>query len=161
MICVYYVAYGSNMNLKQMEYRCPNSKIVCNGVLIGWKLVFNIHADIIYTGSAEDKVPVVLWDIHENDWGYLDMYEGFPKYYIKKNIDVIIVGGYTTKAIVYVMNKSRKGIAPPDKYYFDIILTGYKENGINTKTLYAALTHSIYNETKYNQYNVRKEGVYD
>lgn len=154
---MYYVAYGSNMNLKQMQRRCPKSRVVCNGVLIGWKLVFNIHADIIYTGNKEDKVPVVLWDISKNDWKSLDMYEGFPKYYIKKNVKVTIEHGYIIDAVVYVMADNRKGIALPFRNYFETILTGYKENGINTDTLYAALTYSAYNETEYNQYNVRKE----
>lgn len=154
---MYYAAYGSNMNLEQMKCRCPKSRVVCNGVLIGWKLVFNIHADIIYTGNEEDKVPVVLWDIDKNDWKFLDMYEGFPKYYIKKNVKAIIKHGYIVDATVYVMADNRKGIALPNRNYFDVILTGYKENGINTETLYAALTYSAYNETEYNQYNVRKE----
>ncbi|MBR5604259.1 MAG: gamma-glutamylcyclotransferase [Bacteroidales bacterium] len=154
---MYYVAYGSNMNLSQMKYRCPNSKVVCNGVLTGWKLVFNIHADIIYTGNKEDKVPVVLWDIRNKDWKSLDMYEGFPKYYIKKNVDVDVGAGYIVSAIVYVMADNRKGVKLPCKSYFESILTGYKENGINTDILYEALTYSAYNETEYNQYNVRKE----
>lgn len=154
---MYYVAYGSNMNLGQMKFRCPKSKVICNGTLIGWKLVFNIHADIIYTGNEADKVPVVLWDIHRNDWKSLDMYEGFPKYYIKKNVNVIIQNGDCVEAVVYVMANNRKGIVLPNKYYFDVILTGYKENGINTDTLYAALEYSAYNKTEYNQYNVREE----
>lgn len=154
---MYYVAYGSNMNLEQMKHRCPKSKVICNGVLTGWKLVFNIHADIIYTGNAEDKVPVVLWDIHKNDWRILDMYEGFPKYYIKKNVNVTIQNGDCVDAVVYVMADNRKGIALPSEHYFNVILTGYKENGINTDTLFAALEHSAYNKTVYNQYNIRKE----
>lgn len=153
---MYYVAYGSNMNLKQMDFRCPNSKVICNGKLIGWKLVFNIHADVIYTGNEKDRVPVVLWDIHNSDWKYLDMYEGFPNYYIKKSVEVILDDGEIVEAIVYVMADDRKGIACPYESYFETILTGYKENGINTDILFEALNYSIHNETEYNQYNTRK-----
>lgn len=153
---MYYVAYGSNMNLRQMKHRCPNSSVVCNGVLIGWKLVFNVHADIIYTGKEEDVVPVVLWNIDKSDWKSLDMYEGFPKYYIKENVKVSIDKG-DVDAVVYVMTNNRKGIALPTRYYFETILTGYKENGINTKTLYEALRYSAFHETEYNQYNTRKD----
>ena len=32
-----YAAYGSNMNIEQMKYRCPESKIIGNGKLQGWK----------------------------------------------------------------------------------------------------------------------------
>ena len=152
-----YVSYGSNMNLTQMAYRCPNSKVIENGKLIGFKLVFNIHADIIETGDTNDEVPVVIWDIHSKDWARLDMYEGFPNYYIKRRVEVITEDGDTTEAIVYVMANNRKGICPPSRDYFETILTGYRENGINTDTLYEALVYSVYNETEYNQYNIRKE----
>lgn len=43
-----YISYGSNMNIEQMSRRCPHTKVVGNGKLYGWKLVFNCHADIIY-----------------------------------------------------------------------------------------------------------------
>ena len=87
-----YVAYGSNMNLKQMAYRCPNSKIVGNGKLNGWKLIFNIHADVV-KGNKHDNVPVVVWDIAYEDWWMLDRYEGYPSYYVKEIVNVILEDG--------------------------------------------------------------------
>ena len=150
-----YIAYGSNMNLPQMAYRCPNSKIVCNGKLKGFKLVFNIHADVIRTNNKKDIVPVVAWDIDEKDWYRLDMYEGFPSYYIKEVVDVELDNGEIEKAIVYVMADNRKGIAPPQRTYFDCILSGYVDNRIDTEYLYDALEHSFKNKTEYNQYNTR------
>lgn len=157
---MYYGAYGSNMNLGQMKYRCPKSNVICNGVLVGWKLVFNIHADIIYTGCKNDLVPVVIWNIHKSDWNALDMYEGYPRYYVKKNVEVILDNGREEQIVVYVMNENRKGISPPGRCYFGTILTGYEENGIDKKTLYNALEYSMCNSTKYNQYNVRKGANY-
>lgn len=151
---MYYVAYGSNMNLEQMEYRCPHSKIIGTGILNNWKLVFNYHLDIVK--SQGDYVPVVIWDIDKKDWPYLDAYEGYPKYYIRKRVNVITDDGETIKAIVYVMTDERKGICPPYENYFDVCLQGYRDNGINTLPLYQALKYSIYNETYYNQY--RKKG---
>ena len=78
---MYYAAYGSNINLKQMNYRCPNSKIVGTGYLMGWKLYFNIYASVEYTGNKKDVVPVLIWEIADEDWEILDRYEGYPKYY--------------------------------------------------------------------------------
>ena len=147
---MYYCAYGSNMNLEQMEHRCPKSKVVCNGVLIGWKLVFNIHANIIHTGDEKDSVPVVLWNIHDDDWKALDGYEGFPIYYDKKNVDITLNDGEIVEAIVYVMTDDYKDISLPYKHYFNVILTGYKENKINTDALYEALEYTAYNQTKIN-----------
>lgn len=137
-----YVAYGSNMNLEQMAYRCPRSKIVGNGKLSGWKLVFNFHADVIETGNANDEVPVVIWDIHKNDWHMLDMYEGYPSYYIKREVEVIVEDEKTAKAIVYVMADNNKGISLPAKAYFESIEDGYIKNGIDVRYLYDALEWS-------------------
>ena len=55
----FYVAYGSNLNLEQMSYRCPNSKVVGAGMLKGWRLLFNSYATILPDESAE--TPVAVW----------------------------------------------------------------------------------------------------
>ena len=151
-----YVAYGSNMNLEQMAYRCPNSKIVGNGKLCGWKLVFNIHADIIKTDGKNDIVPVVVWNIAERDWRMLDMYEGYPSYYVKETINVILDNGNKEEAIVYVMADNRKGICPPANSYFNDIVKGYIDNRINTDYLFDALDYSHGNKTKYNKYKMKE-----
>lgn len=151
-----YVAYGSNMNLEQMAYRCPNSKIVGNGELRGWNLVFNIHADIIKTENENNIVPVVVWNIAEKDWRMLDMYEGYPSYYVKETVNVILDGGKEEEAIVYVMAKNRKGICPPESSYFNGIVKGCVENGINTDYLFDALDYSYDNKTEYNKYKTKE-----
>ena len=35
-----YVAYGSNLNLEQMKYRCPTAKLVGTGVINDYELQF-------------------------------------------------------------------------------------------------------------------------
>ena len=153
-----YVAYGSNMNLKQMAFRCPSSKVIGVGKLKGWKLVFNVHADII-KADATNEVPVLVWDIADEDWDMLDRYEGYPSYYVKENVMVELDNGETVEAVVYVMNDKRKGISPPYENYFDCIMIGYMENGIDTDYLYEVLAHSWDNETEYNQYNTKEEVI--
>lgn len=136
-----YVAYGSNMNIEQMAYRCPNSKIIGIGKLVGWKLLFNFHADVIETRNNEDEVPVVIWDIDNKDWNVLDRYEGFPSYYTKKTVEVVTNNG-TVNAVVYVMTNDNKGVCPPTTSYFNGIKDGYISNGIDLKCLYEALMQS-------------------
>lgn len=151
-----YVAYGSNMSLSQMDYRCPNSYVVCNGKLKGYKLVFNFHADVIKTDNEDDFVPVVVWNITDADWDRLDMYEGYPSYYIKESVNVILDNGKIEKAIVYVMADNRKGVCPPAQSYFDGICEGYIENGIDVEHLYEALQYSLNNKTEYNKYKMKE-----
>lgn len=142
-----YIAYGSNMNLEQMAFRCPGSKVVCKGMLYGWKLIFNIHADIVPTDNDADMVPVVVWEIAPEDWKNLDRYEGYPKYYVKEHIETWLENGNAEECIAYVMAEDRKGYAPPYKYYFDIIERGCQENGIDVNYLYDALDDSYANST--------------
>jgi len=35
-----YIAYGSNLNLKQMAHRCPTAKVVGTAMLHNWRLAF-------------------------------------------------------------------------------------------------------------------------
>ena len=151
-----YCAYGSNCSLSQMAYRCPNSYVVCNGKLKGWQLVFNRHANVIKTDNENDFVPVVAWNIVDKDWAMLDMYEGYPLYYIKETVNVILDNGKIEKAIVYVMADNRKEFYPPTQSYFEGICDGYIENGIDLKYLYEALEHSLNNKTEYNKYKVKE-----
>ena len=151
-----YCSYGSNCNLQQMAYRCPNSKKVSVGLLKGWKAVFNIHMDIIKTDNTDDIVPVVVWDIAEKDWSMLDMYEGYPSYYVKKTVNVILDNGTEERAVVYVMADNRKGIYPPTSGYFNGIVKGYMDNGINTDYLFEALDYSRCNKTEYNKYKTKE-----
>ena len=151
-----YLAYGSNMNLEQMDYRCPNSYVVCNGKLNGYRLVFNIHADIVKTNNNNDFVPVVVWNVADNDWSRLDMYEGYPSYYVKESVNVVLDNGKIEQAVVYVMANNRKGICPPYQNYFDCIELGYIENGIDVEYLYDALEYSFANETEFNQYKMKE-----
>ena len=143
-----YISYGSNMNLEQMDYRCPNSYVVGNGKLKGYRLVFNVHADIIKTDNENDFVPVVVWNIADADWQRLDMYEGYPSYYVKEKVNVILDNGKTEEAIVYVMADNRKGICPPTQSYFNGIYKGYIDNGIDIEYLIEALNDSYDNKYK-------------
>jgi len=161
---MYYISYGSNMNISQMAWRCPKTKIFGNGKLFGWKLVFNYHADIIETGNKNDFVPVVVWKLDdEQDQYSLDRYEGYPSYYTKILTNVVMDDtGKKIKAMVYVMTDRRKGIYPPTVDYFLGIKEGYMSNGIDLAPLYKAVRECCEesNITQYNQYNpMPMEGV--
>ena len=60
-----YIAYGSNINLEQMAYRCPNSKIVSKEMLKGYELEFRGVATIVPNDKSE--VPILIWEIDGRD----------------------------------------------------------------------------------------------
>lgn len=141
----FYVAYGSNMNLEQMKHRCPKAKIVGTGILEDYKLTFRGR----YKGVANiepckgRKVPIVLWKITEECESALDIYEGYPNLYIKKEVEVT-VEDKPIKAMVYVMAKQYKDLAsPPTEYYFNVIARGYSDNGVDLKGLQIAYSECL------------------
>lgn len=134
-----YLAYGSNINLEQMAFRCPDSKVITTGMLFDYELQFKRVATIEPKEGSE--VPVLIWELGGQDELSLDRYEGFPNLYRKEDVEVEI-NGETQKCMAYVMNKGE--ILPPNKQYFECILQGYMENGLDTNYLVKALEQSLY-----------------
>ena len=77
-----YFAYGSNINLEQMAYRCPNSTVAGAAMLKGYELQFRYHATI--EPNADAEVPILLWKLEAQDERFLDRYEGFPNIIARK-----------------------------------------------------------------------------
>ena len=71
----YYIAYGSNLSVEQMAYRCPDAKIAGQAVLAGWELLFRGCATI--APNPKKNTPVLVWEISERDEENLDLYEGY------------------------------------------------------------------------------------
>lgn len=139
-----YAAYGSNMNIEQMTMRCPNAKLIGTGVLKGYRLTFR---GLSRSGVAnierhkDGEVSIVLWEITPQCEESLDHYEGYPGFYIKKDIEVVLEDKSKVKAMVYVMTKGYESYpAEPSKRYLDIILNGYRVNKIPIEPLTEAVT---------------------
>ena len=46
-----YIAYGSNMVREQMDYRCPDAKLIGTGYMAGARLEFYLHATVEKAGD--------------------------------------------------------------------------------------------------------------
>ena len=128
-----YVAYGSNINLPQMSFRCPHSKVVGTSMVKGWELEFRGVATIV--PKPDTEVPVLLWELDPRDIPALNRYEGFPHLYRQSEIDVEL-NGKTVKGMAYLMNRGQ--ISPPSQGYMQTIWDGYKANGMDTSYLVEA-----------------------
>ena len=128
-----YIAYGSNLNLKQMAKRCPNAKVVGIGLLKDYKLTFRRVATIEKEKGAE--TPVGVWEITPADERMLDIYEGYPHLYRKETVAVAL-GKETVEAMVYIMNEGKPAL--PYNEYYQTILEGYEDVGLDPKYLQAA-----------------------
>lgn len=86
-----YVSYGSNMDEKQMMERCPDAELIGKGMLQDYELVFRRSCTGFYASIDRckgSKVPVIVWNINEDDEARLDGYEGYPAWYDKITVCV-------------------------------------------------------------------------
>lgn len=79
-----YIAYGSNLNLRQMARRCPTATVVGTGWVHNYQLTFRGVATIV--PKENSSVPVGIWEIDEAAEQALDRYEGYPHLYRKETI---------------------------------------------------------------------------
>ena len=132
----YYIAYGSNLHFDQMKRRCPSARFVGTSIIKDYRLAFRGCATI--EPCSEASVPVGIWIIDQNAEKALDQYEGFPVYYRKEHMNISIDGKEIT-AMVYIMNENMRSYNRPTDSYFNIVVQGYRDTGLDEKYLYEAL----------------------
>lgn len=130
-----YIAYGSNLNLPQMERRCQTATVAGKSEIKGYELLFRGVATV--EPKEGGSVPVLLWNIEPRDEAALDRYEGWPHLYRKEMMEVELEGEMVS-AMVYVMNNGRY-LGMPSQYYYDVIKEGYITAGFDTDVLEKAL----------------------
>lgn len=139
-----YIAYGSNMDEEQMAFRCPTATLAGTAIVEGYELIFKGSRTGSYATieqKEESKVPVLIWEIGEMDERRLDYYEGYPKFYYKKMLEVQIKGK-VKRAMVYIMDAQRK-IGIPSAGYYKTLEQAYGRFGFEKTVLKQALKKSI------------------
>ena len=120
----YYFAYGSNMNLDQMAYRCPAASVV----------------EPVHLPEEGSRVEGVLWKITPECEKSLDFYEGYPHLYGKEPVLVQGKDGMKREVMAYTMNAPYKDQpAIPSDLYFMGIVEGCHQNGISSRSVTDAL----------------------
>ncbi|MBR3431113.1 MAG: gamma-glutamylcyclotransferase [Clostridia bacterium] len=147
----YYLAYGSNLNVEQMKYRCPDAVPAGTCMLNNWELVFR-RGVLTIEPKPGSFVPVGIWKICEADEKSLDRYEGFPRLYYKQPFPILLTGykdmddfkagkkAATEKvgeAMAYIMTDGFP-IEEPSFAYMRTVQQGYKDFGFDTAPLMKA-----------------------
>lgn len=148
-----YLAYGSNLSIEQMAFRCPGARVVGTAAIEGYRLMYKGSKTGAYATIEPAKgyrVPVLVWEITERDEDRLDIYEGYSKrgysFYNKKDLQVDItsldgnhLGEHT--AMVYIMDENREhGI--PQRGYELILHEGYERFKFNKLILQEAMNYT-------------------
>lgn len=146
----YYIAYGSNLNIPQMKFRCPDATIVGRAVIKDYRLMFkgSKTGSYLTIEKAEGyEVPVGVWAVSEADEQHLDIYEGCPTFYYKTEMTLDIKGYRTGKVyrrncFIYIMHEERV-LGLPTERYCRVCLEGYQHFGFDFSFLRDAYEYSI------------------
>ncbi|MBU2536066.1 MAG: gamma-glutamylcyclotransferase family protein [Chloroflexota bacterium] len=126
---MYYFAYGSNLNQKQMKERCPDSKPLFTSVLPNYKLVFVGWSRQWRGGVASiksfrgERVRGAIYEVTEACLQRLDRYESG---YNRLKVTVVGEDDEPIGAITYA-KAGRLEDATPSKEYLAIIQQGLRD----------------------------------
>ena len=149
----FYIAYGSNLNMDQMRFRCPHATPVGTSVLKDYQLLFKGHRDgrfgvLTVEPRKGRRVPVGIWLVDDHDEHQLDIYEGYPRLYDKEWMDLRVVPlrgkkkAFDVSAMVYRMTPGHHLALPTDSY-FDTCEQGYRDFGFDRSVLNKAWADSF------------------
>ena len=144
-----YLAYGSNLNVRQMRFRCPDAAAVGTAELSGWRLMYKSGFSGSYLTIEREEgstVPVGVWSVSAQDEKNLDRYEGCPALYYKTDLRVQmreLESGRirAAEAFVYIMHEDR-GLGRPAESYVERCREGYRDFGFDTAILDEAYRYS-------------------
>jgi len=141
---ILYIAYGSNLNLSQMKQRCPTARVIGVSEIKDYELVFRgaKHSAVATIEPCKgSSAPVLLWGIQSEDEKSLDRYEGYPSFYEKENMEIVLKDK-TVSAMVYVMTPGHELGIPSERYRISIE-EGYVDAGFDTDILQNAIDKTI------------------
>lgn len=137
-----YFAYGSNLNLADLNRWCREKKergdfleFYSTGVLRDFTARFTLLSEVRSGGVLDvvpkrgSEVPGVLFTVASADgWRLLDLKEGVPNHYERADVDVAVRGGGIINAITYsVAAHRRQDHVVPHQHYVDVVCEGLKE----------------------------------
>ena len=127
----YYFAFGSNMNVERVKERKVNFIQRIPASIKDYKLVFDKKAsgkpgNTFANIQPQDNSVVegALYLIDQESLKKLDVVEGVPVHYLRKEIEVNTNTGEKVKAWVYVANGDLLASGKPSRDYLGHLLAG-------------------------------------
>ncbi|HUV75604.1 MAG TPA: gamma-glutamylcyclotransferase family protein [Dehalococcoidales bacterium] len=129
---MYYFAYGSNLNKRQMRERCPDSKPMFIATLPNYKLVFvgwsrQWRGGVISIKPLRgERVRGAIYEVSEQCIQRLDKFEGHPTDYARQKVTVFDEDSEPIEAITYI-KAGQFEETQPSKEYLAVIQQGYRD----------------------------------
>ena len=139
-----YFAYGSNINLEQMELRCPKAQMLGPVTLKNYELQFRGSGFATVAPKKDSVVHGLLWKLTPSCEQSLDRYEGYPRHYIKEAVTVQTADGSKIPVMAYIMAEPMcRQPALPSPYYYRTIRQGFESNDLPVESLEEAWNRTI------------------
>ena len=139
-----YFAYGSNINLEQMEHRCPDARLVGPVTLENYELQFRGNGFATVAPRESSVVHGLMWKLPPTSEQTLDRYEGYPRHYTKEQVSVRTPDGAVISVMAYIMAEPLcRQPALPSPYYYRVIREGFEANGLPMESLEEAWNKTI------------------
>lgn len=153
---MFYFAYGSNLDLLQMQLRCPNARFISAARLDGYDVCFPRRSSIrnSATISIEEAEGQVVWgalyEMDESDLSRLDEREGYRATAIDKSLNrhdrravsVETVDGRSFSAEVYIA-APMENPGVPSAQYIGYLVSSASECGIPKSHLVRLAQHIV------------------
>jgi gamma-glutamylcyclotransferase len=130
---MYYFAYASNLNKKQMQERCPDAKPKFVAVLPNYKLIFSGWSRQWHGGTAAiksfrgEKVRGAIYEISDASMRVLDKFEGINEgTHTRFNVTVFDEDNQPVQAVTYIKTGQLEETLP-SKEYGAVIHQGYRD----------------------------------
>ncbi|TQV85542.1 gamma-glutamylcyclotransferase family protein [Aliikangiella coralliicola] len=124
-----YFAYGSNMSLSRLRQRVPSAKLLGAYKLAKHDLRFHKvskdgsgKCDAFDTGSKDDFIIGVLFDIDAGEKPQLDKAEGLGYGYNEKEVTVVDDGQNVETAVTYYATKINDELTPYTWYKHHVLV---------------------------------------
>ena len=141
-----YFAFGSNMNLVQMAYRCPHSIFLKKEKLPNWSFIITNRGFANIVPEKNRVVRGCLWNLTKKDEETLDQYEGINQgYYDKKYMKV----GEYENVLIYISKTKETGSVWND--YLNIITEGAEQINLETDYIFELQSWNKKNKNIYTE----------
>jgi len=158
------LAYGSNLLWRRMESRCPFAEVFGTTMIPGYRLLFKQSRTGAYATIEQDAngcVPAVVYQVTPEDEAALDRFEGYPRYYYKREFFLPVWNPEGKKlrkrrnCVAYIMHEDRM-LGEPTEEYYGIVEQGYTDWDFDLRILEKALSDSIGSKAAARWLNERK-----
>ena len=134
-----YFSYGSNMNVKQMDYRCPGAQPVALAGINNFEFFINSRGVASIKPAVGKVCHGILWRLTDEHWETLDQYEGVARGLYSRVKIKPLVNDKEILCTTYIARDKTRGLPQPG--YLEEIIKGAAHFDGNPKWIKELRTH--------------------